>query len=352
MVSFTARFYAKYRPALGVAAALMKAAVTGKRAPLYVGLFITERCNLKCVYCFPDSPNRRVKDPDIKTIFGLVDELYSLGTRYITLLGGEPMIREDFNEIVRYITAKGILTECGTNGYFTARRIDALKKLHCVCHSIDGDEAAHDMNRGKGSYARIIESLRLCRLNGIPVQMRAVFNRNNAGSLMHLLKLGRELGTSLALAEQAVVKPGDKDLAMTAGELRGFWISVRDCKRQGWRIDKSYALLDRIIDYPIEASPEKIFKKGEAAPSGGYFPLCGLSRGYAFIDADGFMYPCALLFGKFGKNVFSHGLKEAWDYLEERPCLFCRQSVQDLKSWFFSGDIRARMTALKNFIEK
>ncbi|MBI5562815.1 MAG: radical SAM protein [Deltaproteobacteria bacterium] len=342
----------KYAPAMRVAGALLGAAISRKRRPLYVGLFITERCNLKCIYCFPDSPNRVVKDLTKEQIFKIVDELHAMGTRYITLLGGEPMIRKDFGEIVDYITGKGIMTETGTNGYFTRNWIPTLKKLYLVCHSIDGDEVSHDLNRGRGSYQKIVESLRLCRENGIPVQMRAVFNRNNVGALPYLLNLSREFGTSLALAEQAVVKTKDAEYAMTNDEIRQFWIKVREYKRQGYQIDKSYTLLDKIINYPTEIPYDRIFMKGEVPPCKGDFPKCNLSRGYCFVDADGGMYPCATLFGKFGRNIFEVGVAKAWDYLEERQCAFCRQSIQDLKSYFFSGDLRSKMVVARNFLSK
>ncbi|MBI5886775.1 MAG: radical SAM protein [Deltaproteobacteria bacterium] len=342
----------KYVPAMRVAGGLLSAAIMRRRTPLYVGLFITEKCNLKCIYCFPDSPNRVVKDLSKEQIFKIVDALYGMGTRYITLLGGEPMIRKDFGEIVDYIVGKGIMTETGTNGYFTKNWIPTLKKLYLVCHSIDGDETSHDLNRGKGSYNKIVESLQMCKDNGIPVQMRAVFNKNNVGALEYLLKLSREFGTSLALAEQAVVKTKDKEYAMTNEEIREFWMRVRDYKRQGYQIDKSYTLLDKIINFPTEIPYSKLYMKGERVPFKGDFPACNLSRGYCFIDADGFMYPCATLFGKFGKNIFEVGVKEAWDFLDERQCLFCRQSIQDLKSYFFSRDLRSKMVVARNFLSK
>lgn len=342
----------KYKPSLGIASKLVSLFLTGKRVPLYVGLFITERCNLRCIYCFPNSPNRKVRDLTKEEIFGIVDELYELGTRYITILGGEPMIRKDFGEIVGYITSKGILTECGTNGYFTKSRLEDLKKLYLVCHSIDGCEIGHDLNRGKGSFKKIVESMKLCKENGIPIQMRTVFNRNNIGCLEYLLDLSREFGTSLSLAEQAVVKEEDKGYALTTAETRDFWIKVREYKKQGHAIDKSFVLLDNIINYPVEVPYHKIFKKGERVDFNGNFPPCNLSKGYCFIDTDGRMYPCATLFGKFGKNIFEVGIKAAWDYLEERECLFCRQSIQDLKSYFFSADLKSLGVVLRNFLNK
>ena len=344
----------KYIPITKAAFQYLKARTLGRRIPLYVGFFITQKCNLNCIYCFPDSPHRKNETEfSTKEIFRIVDELYAMGTRYITLLGGEPLIRKDFGLIVDYMTKKNIIVETATNGYFTSSKIKDLKKLSLVCHSIDGDEAEHDKNRGKGSYRKIIESLDLCMANRIPVQMRAVFNKYNMDSLEHLLGLAKKYKTSLGLAEQAVVKSADNEYMMSAAELREFWKKVRSYKRLGYPIDKSSALLDRIIEYPLDILVDKIFRKGEKTPQGYSYTKCSLQAGHMYLDCDGMVYSCATLFRKYGKSVYdSGGIQGAWDYLAQNDCLFCRQSVQDLKSHFFSYDIKALPAVIENFLRK
>ncbi|MFC1521992.1 radical SAM protein [Elusimicrobiota bacterium] len=343
----------KYLPLARAGFKYTTSRIMRKRIPLYVGLFLTERCNLKCTYCFPNSPGRKdVKEFSYQEICDVVDELYSLGTRYITLLGGEPLIRNDFGKIVDYIAGKGIIVEAGTNGYFTKARIKDMKKLNLVCHSIDGIEEEHDKNRGKGSYQKAIESIRICTENKVPIQMRAVFTKNNVGSLEYLIDLAKKFNTSLGLAEQAIVKPQDRDTVMSTAELRAFWKKVRDHKLRGDPLDKSVYLLDNIIKYPLEIPMEKIFRKGDPLPRDYNWMKCHLSDGYMFMDCNGFVYPCAVLFGKFGKSIHDVGVKGAWDYLQENDCVFCRQSMQDLKSYFFACDINAIMVAMKNFLSK
>jgi len=348
------RFFKKYIPISKAVSKYAQAWLTRKRIPIYVGLFITQRCNLKCIYCFPDSPQRQKENEFSKEeIFRIVDEFYAMGTRYITLLGGEPLIRKDFDEIVDYIVGKHIIVETGTNGYFTKQNIDSLKKISLVCHSIDGNKEDMDKNRGEGSHKKILESLELCQANGIPVQMRAVFTKNNIGSLDYLLNLAKKYNTSLGLAEQAVVKDKDNEYVMTTAELREFWQKVKNYKMQGYPVDKSFKLLDKIISYPLEFPIDKIFTKDDILPPNFTYPKCNLSRGYMFLDSNGMAYPCARLFGKFGKSIYdSGGIKGAWDYLAENNCLFCRQSIQDLKSYFFSYDMEAIKVAIANFQKK
>ncbi len=344
------------RPLVKAAAQYTRAFVTGRRIPLYVGLFITPRCNLKCVYCFPDSPRRKEENEFSKQeIFNIVDELYALGTRYIVLLGGEPLLREDVEDIIAYIARKNIILEVITNGYFTRQRLAALKQVSYVCHSIDGNEIDMEKNRGRGSYKKIMGSLCLCRENGIPVQMRTVFNKNNAGSLDYLLNLARTWKTTLGLCEQAVTREQDWEFVMSAEELRDFWRKVRDYKKKGYPVDKTFHLLDNIIGFPIDIPLDKIFHKNDPLPPNFPFRPCHITRSHAFLDSDGIMYPCPMLLGRKlnGQSIYNNGgIKEAWDNLDQNDCLFCRQSIQDLKNEFFSYDAQAVKTVAATLFSK
>jgi MoaA/NifB/PqqE/SkfB family radical SAM enzyme len=344
------------RPLVKAAGQYTRALITGRRIPLYAGLFITPRCNLNCVYCFPGSPFRKEENEFSKQeIFHIVDELCALGTRYIVLLGGEPLLREDVGEIIAHIARKKIIVEVITNGYFTRQRLAALKQVSYVCHSIDGDETDMEKNRGRGSHKKIMESLTLCRNNGIPFQMRTVFNRNNTGSLDYLLNLARAWDTTLGLCEQAITREKDREFAMSAEELRRFWKQVRDYKAQGYPVDKTFRLLDNIIDFPLDIPLDRIFRRNDPLPPGYRFRPCRIARGHAFIDSNGMMYPCPMLLGRDlnGRSIHgSGGVTGAWEDLGKNDCLFCRQSVQDLKSEFFSHDLQAVKTVAATLFAK
>ncbi len=344
------------RPLLKAAGKYCQAYWSRKRMPLYIGLLLTQRCNLNCIYCFPDSPHRgREKELPRREIFQIVDRLYAMGTRYIALLGGEPLIRNDFGEILAYIAQKNIITEVITNGYFTRRKLADLKKASFVCHSIDGDQEAMEKNRGPGSHRKIIESLDLCKQAGIAVQLRTVFNRNNAHTLPYLLGLARYYRTTLGICEQAVIRETDREYAMTPAELRTFWKKVKTLKEKGHPIDKTGRQLERIIQYPLEVPVGRIFRAGEVIPRQHRYQPCHIANGHAFIDSNGMMYPCATLLGKqeSGHSIYDKGgLAAAWDALGNNDCRFCRQSIQDLKSEFFSFDAEALQTVTTSLFAK
>ena len=125
------RFLRKTRVLSNLVANVAYAKILKKRRPIFLGLYITNTCNLRCSYCFHNVEDRYddKSRPDPKTleIFRQVDEMYDLGTRWIFLLGGEPIVHKDIGNIVKYITDKGILLHIFTNGIMVPKRFDQIK---------------------------------------------------------------------------------------------------------------------------------------------------------------------------------------------------------------------------------
>jgi len=82
--------------------------------PLWVHFYLTRRCNLNCAYCSVKDNTK--KDISIDEVKKIVDRLYTLGVRALAFFGGEPTLRMDFCEILKYADKKGFLTFFTTNG--------------------------------------------------------------------------------------------------------------------------------------------------------------------------------------------------------------------------------------------
>lgn len=112
-----------------------------KRIPLSANLELTHRCNLRCVHCYVACHNnynkkffseKSIAQMEMKTheIYRIIDQLVDEGTLYLTLTGGEPLVREDFEQIYRYIKMKGLLVTLLTNGtLFTEKLYNLLSEL-------------------------------------------------------------------------------------------------------------------------------------------------------------------------------------------------------------------------------
>lgn len=81
-----------------------------------VYLELTERCPYNCVHCFcpRDSQEQEMSASEIKSY---LDQLFELGTLFLTITGGEPLIRKDFDEIYVYAKKRGFLINLFTNAF-------------------------------------------------------------------------------------------------------------------------------------------------------------------------------------------------------------------------------------------
>lgn len=97
----------------------------------YLRVSVTDRCNLRCVYCLPGSRVRWMPREDIlrfEEIAEVVRAGIVLGLRRVRLTGGEPLAREGLVDLVRMLSAMPQLEDLSltTNGVLLARHASAL----------------------------------------------------------------------------------------------------------------------------------------------------------------------------------------------------------------------------------
>jgi cyclic pyranopterin phosphate synthase len=98
----------------------------------YLRISVTDRCNLRCVYCMPESGLPWIPKPDILTyeeIAQIVEAGASVGLRSIRLTGGEPLLRRDLVRLVDMLARIPGIDDISlsTNGLLLAERAVALR---------------------------------------------------------------------------------------------------------------------------------------------------------------------------------------------------------------------------------
>lgn len=328
--------------------------------PWYMFMLITERCNLRCKYCFVDVPSRyeedtkKIKEWSTEEALRIIDDFYAIGARYLNFLGGEPLLRDDLEQLIDYANKKGMLTDIYTNGVLIDKKINALKKLSRITISLEGDEATHDTDRGIGTYKKIIENMKLLNKNNMRFTINYTVTRNNANidSLKHILELAKKYNALVGVGEACIkFDPKLADILVAKDNLREFWKGVKRFKLQGYPIQKTLKSIDHCIDTIDFISGEDIYNEGDYLPYNKRFYPCAMGRYWAYLDSDGTLYPCANLFHKLGKNVFTLGVKEAWKSLnQEVKCYACRDSITGGVSCFLGLDFNTLKEAAKHFL--
>lgn len=140
--------------------------------PVYVVWELTLACDQRCGHCGSRAGRRRKDELSFAECQSVIEQLAALGTREVTLIGGEAYLRPDWVDIIRCITERGLLCTLQTGGRgLTAARLDAAVAagLGSVGVSLDGPAAIHDALRGvTGSHAAAFAVLSMCRERGLP----------------------------------------------------------------------------------------------------------------------------------------------------------------------------------------
>jgi len=113
---------------------------------------ITKRCNLNCAHCYLDAAFRsgeRTDELSTEECFRVIDQIEEINPSALLILtGGEPLLRKDIFEIIRYASRRRFMVVIGTNGTLlndklAERMIEAgVKGVSISLHSVKPD--AHD----------------------------------------------------------------------------------------------------------------------------------------------------------------------------------------------------------------
>ncbi|WP_458189055.1 TIGR04053 family radical SAM/SPASM domain-containing protein [Haladaptatus sp. NG-WS-4] len=180
-------------------------AVDTDQRPFVLVWELTQACELACKHCRADAQDQRHPD-ELTTAEGkeLLDEARRFGEgQLVVLSGGDPLMRDDVEELVAYGAEQGLgmtLTPSGTAS-LTGDRIEGLADagLRRIALSIDGSTPeAHDEFRGEaGSFESTVRAARAIRDAGVPLQVNTTVCAETVDELPALRDLVTDLGAVL-----------------------------------------------------------------------------------------------------------------------------------------------------------
>lgn len=127
---------------------------------------VTKACNLRCPHCYVNAGKKLENELSLKEIKSTIDQLAKLKVFSIFFTGGEPFLRKDIVEILKYTDKKGIGIAISTNASVLNKEIlEKIKNLRFDLFqiSIDGPKKIHEAIRGKGSWQKAIDNIKLAK---------------------------------------------------------------------------------------------------------------------------------------------------------------------------------------------
>ncbi|MDJ0762589.1 MAG: radical SAM protein [Myxococcota bacterium] len=150
--------------------------------PRFCVFEITLACNMNCYHCGSKAGRQRENELDTNEALALIGDLAGLGCRSITLSGGEPLLREDWPELVAAIHRHGMRPELITNGLQTAEQADAIADacFFAVTYSIDGPADVHDSLRNMpGALDRLLQGATALKQRSVRLGAVTQVNQRN-----------------------------------------------------------------------------------------------------------------------------------------------------------------------------
>jgi MoaA/NifB/PqqE/SkfB family radical SAM enzyme len=165
------------------------------RLPLLT-LYVSERCNSRCVTC--DYWRHGRVDMDLESIVRLLPGLEQLGTQVVMLSGGEPLLNPEWESIAQLLRSKGLKVWLLTSGLSLAKHARAAAQMFdAITVSLDGtDRETYAAIRGLDAFDKVCEGIRAAAGHGVAPGLRVTLQRSNYRQLPAFIELARTLGAA------------------------------------------------------------------------------------------------------------------------------------------------------------
>lgn len=249
-------------------------------------------CNFKCKHCFAKSfvgrsDNMRMTMDQIKFV---ADQADDVGVFMINLIGGEPLVWKDLDEVIETLDPMRFRISITTNGWNLSKvRAKELKALGVdrVCISVDSAFAhEHDAFRGvHGAHKRALEAIHNSLDVGMVTQVATCVTHQNLRSdgITKLLDLTNKLGVYI-----------DLPVAAPCGE----WLGKLDM-----------LITEEDAEYIRNLRKKYPLVRRDIFPTPGLQGGCFAVKQTLYIIPTGDVLPCLLIHSSIG-NLFKTPLRE------------------------------------------
>ena len=183
----------------------------------YLRVSLTDRCNLKCVYCMPENEANYFKKDNLLTndeIIKLVRFMAQIGVSKVRFTGGEPLLRQGIESLIKGVgdipTIKKVCIT--TNGILLKDKVVLLKESGLTHVNLSLDTLIEDryskITRG-GNINDVMDALELSLKLGIKVKINSVIMDGvNEGEIISLANLTRKYPVDVRFIELMPIGEG------------------------------------------------------------------------------------------------------------------------------------------------
>ncbi len=260
----------------------------GRPVPQTVSIEVTRECGAACDHCLIKEGEGEL---DREQILRVIDEALDLGACIITFTEGDPLLREDIFDLIKYVDPEKAVVNLFTPGLdMTVEKAVKLREAglyNLLIGVYSTDPAEHDKIRGvEGAHAKAIEAIKTALEAGLMVTMSCHVKAGDVDKIPALYQLASDLGVQELSIWEGVPNVPEEQLTQIERE--------------------------KIID---------IYRKVNATPGGprifantyfeGQMLGCMAGRRWLHVGVDGCVRACPYLQESYG-NILDSSLKDIW----------------------------------------
>jgi len=277
-------------------------------APLRMDLALTFRCQNNCVHCYAGGPHE-TSELSTQQWKAAIDRLSEIGIFIVTFTGGEPTLREDLVELVRYAEDKGMVTGLISNGRRLQDKtyVQALEKagLDFVQVTLESHKPeVHDlMTAQAGSWQETVAGIKNSVDSQIYVTTNSTLSKHNAPDFLQTIDFIKTLNVA-AFGCNSLIYSGkantiDQEFALTYEALNQLLPAIRD-KAQLLGIDFLWYTPTQYCRFdPVQMG------LGVKACTAALINMC--------VGPNGDVYPCQSYFESLG-NILTAKWENIWNH--------------------------------------
>ncbi len=169
------------------------------RPPLWLLAELTYRCPLHCVFCSnPVDYTRHDREMDTATWKRVLGEARALGAVQLGFSGGEPLLRDDLEELVAHARGLGFYTNLITSGVcLTEARASALKSAgldHIQLSFQDSTRELNDFITSTRTFDLKAKVAAIIKAQGYPMVLNCVMHRYNLPHVGRIIDMAERMG--------------------------------------------------------------------------------------------------------------------------------------------------------------
>ena len=315
--------------------------------PFQIDFDITNQCNMNCIHCSTNAGKKHNNELSTFEIKGLIDELYELGLMNITITGGEPFIRKDCLDILKYIHDKrGLIVTIVSNGLLINNEIINFLEKECpkilFVISLDGFDVdsysilrrSQNIKYAKSVFNIVTQNLKKLIDSNLTLGINYTITKKTIKNFMRTYYYIRDLGAKNLLAIKFISsgrgKLNEDELELAYEEWSNFLIDITYKKKINklsglhvsitcpWelylpliKVGYSISEIEKIWNYQ---TPLKLKSYSSIRDIGCHAGITNIA-----ISSEGSVYPCGIVSNytplKCG-NIRDHSFKNIWNNSE------------------------------------